>query len=121
MSFAADAKAGDQRVVVAIPASGHSRHGKTVGLENLRLELVDPADSTKAAIAPHEDGSAGKFVVTAADDLDVTTPVGIAVVAKADGRPGEGEAELEEPGLITFRSPDAASIGTVSAVAEDLT
>lgn len=120
MSFAADAQAGEQRVVVQIPSTGTSKHGKSVNLQNVRLELTDPADSDKATVAAHEDGTAGKFTVVAADALDVTTPVPVNVVARADGDPGDGDVELEEPGIVTFRSATAAAIGTVSATTEDL-
>jgi len=122
MPFAAGAQAGEQRVVVTIPTTGTSKHGRTVNLQNVRLELVDPADSSKATIAPHEDGAPGHFAVTAADGLDTTGgDVGVNVAARADGDPGAGDVEIEDLGLITFSSAVASAFGSpVSATTEDL-
>lgn len=121
--FGADLKIGDQRVVLTAPVSGKSRHGKTVKLENSRFELADSADSDKLTIAPHEDGDPAKFVCTVPDgyalpDGTDTQPVNLKFTA--DGRPGSDVMELTDDGIISLKSPDAATLDAVDAVAEDI-
>src|SRR5262245_16025113 len=101
--FGADIQAGEQRAIISIPENGTSRKGATVKLENRRLEVAEGQDGSSLSIAPHEDGTEGKFVVQAADGFtipDGTDTVLVNLSAKADGRPGADVKEIVEPGSV---------------------
>ena len=122
MSFSADIANAEQRAVIEIPSTGLSKKGKVVPLENFRLVLVDPADSAKLLIAAHEDGMPNKFVASAAAGFELTgSSVGVPVQAIADGRPGEGESDISDDGIVSIKAPDAATFGSaVAATVEDI-
>jgi hypothetical protein len=116
MSFSADIANGEQVAVFAVNPMGKSRKGKDVPLENVRLEVADPADADKVVIGSRDDFTK---TVQAADGNTFVGPVALKMLA--DGHPGEGDVEISDDGIVSIKSPDAASFGTaIAGTVEDI-
>lgn len=115
---------GEQRAVFQIPTSGKSKHGKTVALENVRMEAATPEDAASVVIEAHEDGAPGHVSVKAADGLadpPVGETIGVALKARADGQPGAGEVTIEQDVMLSIVGPNAATFdGAITGASEDI-
>lgn len=113
MAFAADIANGEQVAVFAVEADGLSKKGKKVPLENIRLEVADPADADKVVIANRDPLT---FTVAAAAAGTFLGPV--ALKMKADGEPGPGVTEISDDGIVSIKSPNAATFGAITGTVE---
>ncbi len=112
--FTGEAQVGEEHFEIELARTGTSAHGHTGNLENPRLETQDSADASKVVIAA-DPSDPFKVRVDPAADLDVSAGVvAVPMVARYDGRPGEGDVEITDPGLLSFRSPDSSAPGPVT-------